>query len=421
EASNPDMKSPLAAGHRLLALLAAGAVVLGIALVARPRLAREWAIRSALAHPDLDSETLATLLPEASAGQARVLQRFWKKGGMPHRIAVLRVLAAKRALPPELAKFLGEIFPEASLDPDENARELAFGLLHNPGDDQIVRAAGWQLAEADPVLRKLGLQQLRQAGDLRFAPLVLPMLDDPDPTVVLAADSTLRRWSGHDAGLRMADSPMNQSQLYPTQVNAEKQAKLAAGVIEWKRWWDTTTHPANLVTNVPSRPAVAPTPCPRIVLNSVRGETVDIGSFRGRTVLLNFWATWCPACLVEMPVLVELQSRHTNDLVIIGISLDNLTQGPLAELVKADDTPESQLKTLRRTVGLSAARHRVNYPILLDPENSVGQMFNGGELPTNVLIDATGNIRRRFIGERSLEAWEKILASVKPVTEMPAK
>ncbi len=67
-----------------------------------------------------------------------------------------------------------------------------------------------------------------------------------------------------------------------------------------------------------------------------------------------------------------------------------------------------QLKFVDRTVKARG----VNYPILLDEHNEVGGRYNGGELPTTVIVDATGNIRRRFIGARSLPVFEAMLAEI---------
>ena len=58
----------------------------------------------------------------------------------------------------------------------------------------------------------------------------------------------------------------------------------------------------------------------------------------------------------------------------------------------------------------------INYPVLLDEKNTVGSRFNGGELPTTVIIDAQGRIRRRFIGTRSLPVFEAMIAEAsKPI------
>jgi len=60
----------------------------------------------------------------------------------------------------------------------------------------------------------------------------------------------------------------------------------------------------------------------------------------------------------------------------------------------------------------------INYPVLVDPEGAVGRRFNGGELPTTVIIDAQGRLRRRFIGERSLDVFEAMIAqAAKPLPQ----
>jgi thiol-disulfide isomerase/thioredoxin len=133
-------------------------------------------------------------------------------------------------------------------------------------------------------------------------------------------------------------------------------------------------------------------------------------------VLLNFWTTWCPGCLAEIPDLIELQKRNAGRLAVLGISLD----GPGAadehghsvdppadgqrEAHPAEETEEWRAKLSR-----FAAEKGIHYPILHDPTDAVGRRFNGGELPTNVLVDADGFLRRRFVGGRTLAVFEKMI------------
>jgi thiol-disulfide isomerase/thioredoxin len=147
-------------------------------------------------------------------------------------------------------------------------------------------------------------------------------------------------------------------------------------------------------------------------------------------VLLNFWATWCSACLTEIPDLVELQKRYTNRLVVIGISLDGVPDehghvGGMEGSDAADAHSQDGLKPEEGPHGPTLAKIQANvtrvakargitYQVWLDPKNTVGSRFNGGELPTNVLIDPAGNVRRRFIGTRSLAAWEGMIAELTP-------
>ncbi len=110
-----------------------------------------------------------------------------------------------------------------------------------------------------------------------------------------------------------------------------------------------------------------------------------------------------------MPALNALQGSHTNELVILGISLDSFQEGPLATSPEKQADPADQAAALRRIVGSLAARQRVAYPILLDPAGTVARRFEGNELPTQVLIDPAGRLVRRFVGGRSPDAWAALL------------
>jgi len=74
----------------------------------------------------------------------------------------------------------------------------------------------------------------------------------------------------------------------------------------------------------------------------------------------------------------------------------------------AEEQPS--LKEIRQKVARTAKAREINYTILLDEKNDAGGRFNGGELPTTVIVDAEGNVRRRFIGPRSLPVFEAMIA-----------
>jgi len=136
---------------------------------------------------------------------------------------------------------------------------------------------------------------------------------------------------------------------------------------------------------------------------------------------LNFWTTWCSGCLMEIPDLIELQRKNSVRLVILGISLDGEMEldehGHLAG-THSEDGPGHDQREANDKVDLAEVRARVgrfvkgsgiSYPVLLDPNSEVGPRFNGGELPTNVLIDAQGYVRRRFVGGRTVAAFEAMI------------
>jgi thiol-disulfide isomerase/thioredoxin len=296
------------------------------------------------------------------------------------------------------------------LDPDVEIRTRALGMLTSLDRPDHLAAVAWQLGDPDPELRRLGLQTLRRVGSLAQVPLVLSALADPDATVALSADAVLRSWSGRDSGLRMSRVLPDRSSLLATPVAPDDLAAIAQAVVGWRDWWAAAEKPMGIVGQLAAPPPAVRSPCPKIRLPDLKGQAVDVSSFRGKRILLNFWTTWCPACLVELPLLAELQRRHPDDLVVLGISLDSPDQGALAEVPSGlSATTPTDEKRVRKIIAAVAGRHRLNYPVLLDPQNAVGRQFNGGELPTNVLLDRDGFVRRRFVGERSVAVWEALL------------
>ena len=116
---------------------------------------------------------------------------------------------------------------------------------------------------------------------------------------------------------------------------------------------------------------------------------------------------------MEMPDLVQLQKRQAHDVVILTVCLDGRPEdldndheaGDHAEpATTAQDRAE-----IRRQVTRLVKSRGINYQILLDPAGEIGARFNGQELPTNVILDASGQVRRRFIGARDGTVLETML------------
>ena len=88
---------------------------------------------------------------------------------------------------------------------------------------------------------------------------------------------------------------------------------------------------AGRVTRTMEAPAGAPVirfasnpePAPRLVIHDLNGKVTSMDELKGKVVLVNFWATWCPPCREEMPALIALQNEHRDRLQIIGISEDD--------------------------------------------------------------------------------------------------
>jgi len=130
-----------------------------------------------------------------------------------------------------------------------------------------------------------------------------------------------------------------------------------------------------------------------LVLLNLEGEKIDVSQFRGKVILLNFWATWCPPCRQEIPYLNELYKQYKeNGLVIIAISLDR-------------GAPKEVQKFLEK--------YGIEYINLMGDEGVVEAFSNipgmGGiqAIPTTFLIDRKGQICRRFVGLTEKRVFEE--------------
>ncbi|HUF29665.1 MAG TPA: TlpA disulfide reductase family protein [Gemmatimonadaceae bacterium] len=128
---------------------------------------------------------------------------------------------------------------------------------------------------------------------------------------------------------------------------------------------------------IPSGAVGAPAPAYRSA--TMTGDTASLESLRGRTVLLNVWATWCYPCREELPVLQQLHEAHASrGLVLIGVSIDAGGSG-------------AAITEFARTYG-------VTYPLWHDPDNTVSAVFQGIGVPLSVLIGPDGIIRWKHLG-----------------------
>lgn len=120
-------------------------------------------------------------------------------------------------------------------------------------------------------------------------------------------------------------------------------------------------------------------PAPAYRARTVDGDTVSLASLRGRTVLLNVWATWCHPCREELPVLQRLhEANEARGLTIVGVSVDALGAG--------------------EGITEFASRYGVTYPLWHDPDNTVSTIFQGIGVPLSVLIGPDGTVLWKHLG-----------------------
>jgi cytochrome c biogenesis protein CcmG, thiol:disulfide interchange protein DsbE len=132
-------------------------------------------------------------------------------------------------------------------------------------------------------------------------------------------------------------------------------------------------------------------PAPEFVRRDLNGQRVDLKAYRGKVVLLTFWATWCAPCRVEMPRFVEWQRQYGRaGLQIVGVSMDD------------DAAPVREL----------CGRNGVTYPIVMG-DAKLGLRYGGVlGLPLTYVVDRGGIIRARFEGEADLNAMENAIAAL---------
>jgi len=139
---------------------------------------------------------------------------------------------------------------------------------------------------------------------------------------------------------------------------------------------------------------------PDFTATSLSGATISLSSYRGNTVVLNFWGSWCPPCRAEIPDLIALQEKYRDHLVIVGISED-----------------EGSVDTVKRFV----AEHKINYPIVMSTPQ-LRRIFPAVmALPTTLVLDRDGNLTQKNVGmlnAKETEAATRLLTGLKVNAEV---
>lgn len=152
--------------------------------------------------------------------------------------------------------------------------------------------------------------------------------------------------------------------------------------------WGAETDRSETLKKAGLAPAPQANPAPGFALPDLSGATVQLADYAGKMVLLNFWATWCAPCVVEMPTLENLANILKADgLVVLAISLDVADEAHVADFVRG---------------------YGWQLPVLLDPLSATGDAYAIRVMPTSYLIDRDGTILGRSFGARTWDDDETV-------------
>ena len=267
-------------------------------------------------------------------------------------------------------------------------------------DRALSQLAGQPAPAAESTLERLINERLvlQQAGSEPYA------IGLPDAESRLAA--LMQQWGSDDAALDLALSQAGTTRqdllvtlqrllvveahlnrIAQTRSPEDWLARLRAGAqVEFRADLAAVAQP----TEAAAAPTAAPTPGPALpigvqtgqqapdfTLNGPDGVPVRLSDLRGRPIVLNFWATWCPPCRVEAPALQAAFERHESDgVVVLGID-------------QREDAA---------AVRQFASEFGLTYPLLLDGEGSVSELYQVLGIPTTVFLDARGVVAARHVG-----------------------
>ena len=125
---------------------------------------------------------------------------------------------------------------------------------------------------------------------------------------------------------------------------------------------------------------------PDFELLNLNSEKVKLSDFRGKKVMLNFWATWCPPCKEEMPEMEKYYQKTNGDVIILAVNID----------------PQYNVKKFVTEMGSS-------FPVLLDEKDKVNSICQVLTIPTTFFIDEQGIIRHKYLSAMNFEIMEQYM------------
>ncbi|MGH9701426.1 MAG: TlpA disulfide reductase family protein [Candidatus Acidiferrales bacterium] len=134
---------------------------------------------------------------------------------------------------------------------------------------------------------------------------------------------------------------------------------------------------------------------PNVTFKDLDGKDVSLASLKGKVVVVNFWATWCEPCQVEIPEMIEFQQKYASrGFTLLGVAMDDEGKSVVAPFVQ------------KTQFDVDGKKMTMNYPIVLGNDDLASKFGGIIGLPTTVVISRDGKVVKRFIGLAGSDALE---------------
>ncbi len=133
---------------------------------------------------------------------------------------------------------------------------------------------------------------------------------------------------------------------------------------------------------------------PDFELTTLKGEDMRLSDYRGKAVILNFWATWCPPCRAEMPHMQTFyENQQDKDVEVVAVNLTT------------EDRDMTEIKNFVEEFGLS-------FPIPMDVDGDIGALYQAFSIPTSYIIDREGRILHKIVGPMDEEMMNGFIEEI---------
>lgn len=134
---------------------------------------------------------------------------------------------------------------------------------------------------------------------------------------------------------------------------------------------------------------------PNFELETLEGETVKLSDYRGKKVILNFWATWCPPCRAEMPHMQKYYEEQAvkDNVEVLAVNLTTKDHG-------------------MEKITSFVSEYELSFPILLDSKGAMGSVYQAVTIPTSYILDTEGRVQSKFVGPMDQATIENLISKI---------